>query len=82
MNVWFRKSARGDGYHVVKSRSLIVLLLVVGSLGIALVWLLRQPISWIATATDWIDDKLIDLEEFIYERAWVARSRLPAWWDK
>lgn len=69
-------------YHTVVTRALLVVLVVVGSLGIGIVWLIRQPVHLLANVSDWLDDQLIDLEESIYERAWVARSRLPAWKDK
>lgn len=64
------------------NRALIIFVLIVGSLGIAIVWTVRRPVLLIAIVSDWLDDRLIDLEEWIYEWGWVARSRLPAWKDE
>lgn len=60
----------------------IAFLWFIGSLGIVIVWTIRQPVLLVATVSDWLDDHLIDLEELIYERTWVARGRRPPWKDE
>lgn len=69
-------------YHTLVNRFVLALNFAIGSLLIYLVWAIRQPVFLIYNVSFWADDRLIDLEESIYERAWVARSRLPAWKDE
>ncbi len=69
-------------YHATVTRTLIILLFLTGSAGLLLIWIIRRPVLLVFNLSDWADDRLIDLEESIYEHTWVARGRLPAWKDE
>jgi len=69
-------------YHSVVTRTLLTVNFLLGASLVLIVWTIRRPFWLALLVLNWIDDRLIDLEERVYESAWIARARLPAWKDE